>query len=195
MDKEKMFEEIEAYFQHINYAYNTGVAYFALIDDAIVENIANKAPGFFTMAQDAFSKTLFVELAKMFCRTKEKKEKTFRKLINIVEGNCHLFTSPKTIKELCDEAKNLLDNTYNQTIVKIKKRRNEDLVHNDPKFFSGKRNPAVENYISPKEAEQLCILVAKFCEILLQYLDSDKKVTLVGGANDIRDLLKEMKGS
>ena len=96
---------------------------------------------------------------------------------------------------MCDEAKNLLDNTYNQTIVKIKKRRNKDLAHNDPKYFSGKRNPAAENYISPEEAENLCKLVAEFCNILLRYLDSSKNVVLTGGANDIRDLLKEMKDS
>lgn len=195
MNKEKMFEEIEAYFQHINYAYNTGVAYFALIDDAVVENIANKAPGFFTMAQYALSKTLLIELAKMFCGTKEKKERTFRKLTNMVEGNCHLFTSPKAIKRLCEEAKDLLDNTYSQTIARIKSRRDKDLTHNDPEYFSGKRNPAAENYISPEEAENLCKLVAEFCNILLQYLDSSKTVVLTGGANDIRDLLKEMKDS
>lgn len=193
MNKEKMFEEIEAYFQHINYAYNTGVAYFALIDDTVVENIANKAPGFFTMAQYALSKTLLIELAKMFCGSGE--ERTFRKLISLVEGNCHLFTSPKSIKKLCEEAKDLLDNTYNQTIAKIKRRRNKDLAHYDPEYFSGKRNPAVENYISPEEAENLCKLVAEFCNILLQYLDSSKTVVLTGGANDIRDLLKEMKDS
>lgn len=193
MNKEKMFEEIEAYFQHINYAYNTGVAYFALRDNTVIENIANKAPGFFTMAQYALSKTLFIELAKMFCGSGE--ERTFRKLINMVEGNCHLFTSPKTIKKLCEEARDLLDNTYSQTIARIKSRRDKDLTHNDPEYFSGKRNPAVENDIPPKEAENLCKLVAEFCNILLQYLDSSKTVVLTGGANDIRDLLKEMKDS
>jgi hypothetical protein len=184
-----MCREIEAYMQHINFAYNCYEAYISLCDiNERYNDVLNLSPGFFTITQFSLSKCLLLETAKLFCGSKD--ERTMQKLIRIVQSNNSVFEH-KNAKTLCDEVYNALANRFANTIDKIKVRRDQDLSHNDPLFFYGDKNPAEENYISPAEIEELLLYVFGFCNELLESVPCDEKVILMHGANDISTLVEK----
>ena len=188
-DKQAMYREIEAYMQHINFAYNCYEAYISLFDiNERYNDVLNLSPGFFTITRFSLSKCLLLETAKLFCGSKD--ERTIQKLIRIVQSNNSAFEH-KNAKTLCDAVYNALANRFANTIDKIKARRDQDLSHNDPLFFYGDKNPAEENYISPSEIEELLLYVFGFCNELLECLPCDEKVILTHGANDINNLIEK----
>lgn len=187
-DATEMFREIDAYMQHINFAYNCYQAYVSLYDvNEKYNDVLNLSPGFFTITRFSLSKCLLLETAKLFCGSKD--ERTIQKLIRIVQSN-HSAFEHKNAKTLCDAVYNALANRFANTINKIKARRDQDLSHNDPLFFYGDKNPAEENYISPSEIEELLLYSFGFCNELLECLRYDKRVTLTNGANDLVNLVK-----
>ena len=189
-DKQAMYREIEAYMQHINFAYNCYEAYISLCDvNEKYNDILNLSPGFFTITRFSLSKCLFLETAKLFCGSKD--ERTIQKLIRLAQSNNSAFED-KNAKTLCDAADKALTNRFANTINKIKSRRDQDLTHNDPLFFYGDKNPAKENYISPSEIEELLLYVFDFCNDLLECLSCDEKVILMHGANDISELVEKI---
>jgi hypothetical protein len=188
-DKQAMYREIEAYMQHINFAYNCYEAYISLCDiNERYNDVLNLSPGFFTITQFSLSKCLLLETAKLFCGSKD--ERTMQKLIRIVQSNNSVFEH-KNAKTLCDEVYNTLANRFANTIDRIKARRDQDLSHNDPLFFYDDKNPAEENYISPAEIEELLLYVFGFCNELLESVPCDEKVILMHGANDISTLVEK----
>ena len=185
----EMFREIEAYMQHINFAYNCYQAYVSLYDvNEKYNDVLNLSPGFFTITRFSLSKCLLVETAKLFCGSKD--ERTIQKLIRLAQSNRSAFKHDNS-KLLCDAANNALENKFDNTIKKLKARRDQDLTHNDQLFFYGDKNPAEENYISPSEIEELLLYVFDFCNELLKCLSCDEKVILMHGANDISEFVEK----
>ena len=189
-DKQAMYLEIEAYMQHINFAYNCYEAYVSLCDiNERYNDVLNLSPGFFTVTRFSLSKCLLLETAKLFCGS-NKDERTIQKLIRIVQSNNSVFEY-ENAKTLCDVVHNALANRFANTIDKIKARRNKDLTHNDRLFFYGDKNPAEENYITPSEIEELLLYTFDVCNELLECLHYDEKVILINGANDISTLIEK----
>ena len=148
-DTTEMFREIEAYMQHINFAYNCYQAYVSLYDvNEKYNDVLNLSPGFFTITRFSLSKCLLLETAKLFCGSKD--ERTIQKLIRLAQSNRSTFKHDNS-KLLCDAANNALENRFDNTIKKLKARRDQDLTHNDPLFFYADKNPAEENYISESD--------------------------------------------
>ena len=84
--KELLHREIEAYLQHINFAYNCYEAYNELHNVNEINNeLLNISAGFFTITRFALSKCLLVETAKLFCGSGD--ERTIPKLINVAKSN------------------------------------------------------------------------------------------------------------
>lgn len=193
MDKDKMFDEIAAYINHLTFAYNCLDAYMSLHNNVEKHNdVLNKAPGFFTITQYALSKCMILEFAKLFKKasSSNKKERTIYKLFNIAKNSKDVFSNIDVL-ELCATAEGKLATEFNEIIWKLECRRDNDLTHNDHKYFSGEINPAEENYISPTEFETLYNFGMEFCNELLVALDVERKVDLLFGANDLEDFLNE----
>lgn len=189
MDCEYMFREIEAYMHHINFAYNCLVSYMSLYNSLEkYSNVLNKAPGFFTITQYALCKCMIIEFAKLYCGSG--KEKTITKLINQVKANSNVF-SEGNAKSICAEAEKKLLSQINPIVQKLRHRRDQDLVHNDPLFFYGLENPAVSNYISPAEFQSLHSFAFDLCSALLCALPTTKIITLGSATDDIKMFLKE----
>ena len=97
-DKQAMYREIEAYMQHINFAYNCYEAYISLFDiNERYNDVLNLSPGFFTITRFSLSKCLLLETAKLFCGSKD--ERTIQKLIRIVQSNNSAFDTKLVLAE------------------------------------------------------------------------------------------------
>ena len=189
MDANEMFCLIESYMIHNNFAYNLYIAYMSLLEsNNLYNDIINKASGFFTMAQYSLSKCMVLEFAKLFCGSGE--ERTINKLINVVEANIHLFETKDVLKH-CSNAKQYMDITLNPIIKNLKSRRDQDLAHNDKKFFDGKNNPAVESPISCEDIIALYNYIFEFLNYLIESLQIEKKVCLDTGADDFKSFIEE----
>lgn len=79
-------------------------------------------------------------------------------------------------------------------ILRLKTRRDKDLVHNDKKYFDGEINPAIENYISVQECEMLFNCVYEYCCDLFSLLGGAVEYD-VNRANDLQNLLTLAKES
>ena len=187
--QETLYFEIEAYLQHINFAFNCYEAYDALCDIGKTDyDFVNTSPGFFTITRYALSKCLLIEIAKLFCGSGD--ERTIHKLIKIAKSNNSLFINNRA-KQLCEDANNVFANNFANTISKIKARRDKDLSHNDPLFFYGNINPSEVNYISPDEIQEILSYSFNFCVELLECLSHREKVILTHGADDLRNLVEK----
>ena len=185
--KELLHREIEAYLQHINFAYNCYEAYNELHNVNEINNeLLNISAGFFTITRFALSKCLLVETAKLFCGSGD--ERTMSKLINVAKSNNKIFKL--NVLPVCEKASNEITGDFANTIMKIKSRRDQDLSHNDPLFFYGDINPAEQHYISPQEIEDILLFSFDFCADLLDSLSIDKRVVLSRGSDDLGDLIK-----
>ena len=191
MNKDEMYSEINAYLQHVNFAKQCYDAYMCLFKN-IEENhdIITKASGFFTITKYALNKCLLIELAKMYCGSKQ--EKNISKLINIASANFHLFTKGDA-KSLCASANSILKSELKDIVQKLKSRRDQDLTHNDPQYFDGLKNPALDNYISPTECSMLIVFAFNFCFELLDCLSIEDRPSLEYGADDLNVLINELK--
>ena len=191
MDTHEMYSLLQSYMQHNNFAYNLYVAYMSLLENINKHNaILNKAPGFFNITRYALSKCMILEFAKLYCRSGNDNERTIYKLINIVKANLHLFNT-KDIQNHCSEAESYIEKTLKPTIENLKKRRNEDLAHNDVKFFDGLKNPAIENYISCDEINALYKFTLEFLCRLVEALSVNRQVQLDIGADDFSTFVEE----
>lgn len=189
MNENEMFSLIESYMQHNNFAHNLYIAYMSLFENINKHNeILNKAPGFFDITRYALSKCMILEFAKLYCGSGE--ERTIYKLINIVKANLHLFNT-KDIQDFCTEAERHMETKLKPIIDKLKKRRNEDLAHNDKKFFDGSKNPAIENWISCDDINELYEYTFKFLYHLIEALSIDKRVVLYEGTDDFNTFIEE----
>ena len=189
--QELLHREIEAYLQHINFAYNCYEAYNELhCINETNNDLLNISAGFFTITRFALSKCLLIETAKLFCGSGD--ERTIQKLINIAKSNNKLFAS-NNAQLLCERVSLAIATKFAVTIKKIKARRDQDLSHNDPLFFYGDINPSEENYISPKEIENILTVGFDFCVELLECLSIDKQVVLTRGADDLGNLIDIVK--
>ena len=79
-------------------------------------------------------------------------------------------------------------------ILRLKTRRDKDLVHNDKKYFNGEINPTIENYISVQECEMLFNCVYEYCSDLFALLDGTVEYD-VNRANDLENLLSSVNGT
>jgi len=184
-----MFFLIESYMQHNNFAHNLYVAYMSLFENINNHNeIMNKASGFFDITRYALSKCMLLEFAKLYCGSGD--ERTIHKLINIVKANLHLFDT-KDIYVFCTEAERYMETKLNPIIDKLKNRRNEDLAHNDKKFFDGLKNPAIENRISSDDINEIYEYTFRFLSHLIDALALDKRVVLYEGADDFNAFVEE----
>jgi hypothetical protein len=189
MNANEMFLLIESYMQHNNFAYNLYIAYVSLYEsNKSHNNLISKASGFFTMTQYALNKCMLLEFAKLYCGSGD--ERTIYKLIKMVEANLHLFNTKDT-SILCDNAKKYMETILSPIIEKLKRRRNEDLAHNDKKFFDGIINPALESYISCDDIDALYKFTHEFLSCLIEALPTEKKVCLHTGADDFKSFIEE----
>ena len=187
--QDTLYREIEAYLQHINFAFNCYEAYDTLCDIGETDyDFVNTSPGFFTITRYALNKCLIIETAKLFCGSGG--ERTILKLIKIAQSNNSLFINNKA-KQLCEDANNAITNDFANTISKIKARRDKDVSHNDPFFFYGDINPSEVNYISPDEIKEVLSYALNFCVELLECLPHSEKVILMHGADDLKNLVEK----
>ena len=186
-----MQHEITAYLEHINFANNCLVAYRTLykqIQDN--DSLLKKAPGFFTITQYALSKCLLIELSKLFCGTRP--QRTIHQLLSNVIATNDAFTEGNA-KQIYDDAKSKIVNEFAPIGDKLKARRDQDLTHNDPKYFFGNVNPATVNYISFDECQKLINFAFSLCINLLHCLPESSAIPLDNGADDLDDLLNWMQ--
>jgi len=133
MNKDEMYSEINAYLQHVNFAKQCYDAYMCLFK-IIEENhdIITKASGFFTITKYALNKCLLIELAKMYCGSKQ--EKNISKLINIASANFHLFTKGDA-KSLCASANSILKSELKDIVLYVKDNKIQSIQKADKDFF------------------------------------------------------------
>ena len=214
MDKHKLICEIDAYMRHIVFASDCLVAYKSVLDATTKYNAQiNIAPGFFSVSLNSISKCLCVELSKLFLGSGD--EKTMRKLINVVKANQNLF--PKEKVSMCDwedapthpstrtiECINIAKDLQNAEIQleqlqpilsRLKSRRDQFLVHNDPKYFDGANRPEWDFPISISDVQALIYFSAGFCNKLLSYLDNRVVAYRSTNADDLEQLLLHVQAN
>lgn len=189
--QEKIRDEIIAYLQHINFANNCLVAYNTLYNRIQYnDQLLNRAPGFFTITQYALNKCLLIELSKLFCGSKP--QRTIHQLLSNVIATNDAFTEGNA-KQVYDDAKSKIVTEFAPIGDKLKARRDQDLTHNDPKYFFGDVNPATVNYISFDECQKLINFVFSLCINLLHCLPESSAIPLDNGADDLDYLLNWMQ--
>ena len=190
LERDEMVVLLFAYINHLNYAKNLLDAYNSIFNCRRSEEKLQKinlSSGFFKMAESALSKIAILEYSKLF--NKKKTENTIAYLINKVRSNQQLFVN-KSVGKMCDEIEKKMDSELASVILKLKKRRDKDLAHNDYDYFDGFQNPAIENYVSPDDLENLYKIGIDFCFILFDELLVDNvKMTFETGADDLDNLL------
>lgn len=212
MEREQFVAEIEAYLRHVIFASDCLVCYKSILDGSSkYNNQINIAPGFFSVSLHALSKCLCIELSKLFLGAGN--EKTMHKLINIAKANQNIF--PKEKISICDWeedsvrlptkttekiniAKDLQDaetqlKQLQPILSRLKSRRDQFLVHNDPKYFDGTQRPEWDFPISISDAKALIYFSAGFCNKLLSYLDNRLVAYQSANANDLEKLLMQVQ--
>lgn len=211
MTKNEMIAEVRAYLEHVSFACDCFVAYRSILMSIETYNKQiNFAPGFFTLAKHTLSKCMCVELAKLYVGSG--KEKTVRNLINQVKANYNLFSKKyeinyETSDDICcgskrevikfnirgiiDDAERTLDEM--QPVIKqLRGRRDQYLAHNDPQFFYGEVNPALEFPFTMDDAEKMIQFCGEFCNKLLLNLEGRAICYKTQNADDLQSLLRRL---
>lgn len=187
--QKELVKNVKAYLEHLAFIKMCYDAYTVLIKNINEHgDLLEVSVGFFTVTRYALSKCMLIEMAKLYCGSGE--EKTINKLIRCVKSNLNLFSSPQNIVKLCDDTKHAIDKTCASIIYRLKTRRDQDLTHNDPKWFDGINNPAEANYISPNDFEYLFNLAYNFCSDVLDELPVEEKIELYEGCDDLENLVQ-----
>ena len=185
-NKQELIDEVTAYMNHAVFAADCLTAYLSIHDLMGDDSKLNKSPGFFTISLYSLSKCLLLELAKLYCGSGN--ERTIYKLEKIIKANNQFFSAKEPIIAVTQQLEEDLLAAEN-TINKLHYRRDKDLAHNDPKYFSGALNPAEGNYISPDECWKLIGIVADYCNEILSRLDNRTIFYPTIGSDDLAQLV------
>lgn len=173
--KEEIKTEAQSYLEHSGFAWNCFYAYEA-IANAYAENPEKIAiaKSLFETILFSLSKTLQIELSKMYCDSG--KAKTIYNFINQLKANQTIFDKNKgNIKRDLEQ----IDQDYRDLepiVEKLKQRRNRYLAHNDKTYFDNKVNPARDFYISIEEFKKLLRFAMLLPSRVLYYFDDDNGV-------------------
>lgn len=202
MDETSMIAELKAYLNHVSFADDLLTAYKSLLKEVEKHNDQiNLAPGFFKLTQYALSKTLCIEVAKLYVGSGQ--ERRIQKLINQARGNANIFPKEIEFPSKCGKMEKikLLDflNLSEQRLKELEDNRellrihrDKHLAHNDPEYFDGTVNPSVEFPLSMEMLQEMITFCGMFCNVLLSSLGQPFVCWKSKNAGDLGNLLSHV---
>lgn len=197
MTRDEFVEQLEVYLKHIRDAYGYFDAYEAIITGCYNNlNEINMAPGFFKIVQCSLYNSLFMELAKLYCKRKNSSERTVSKLLNLVIENRHLFKPEDNICELIKNAEYQLESEdMKKAIDVLKNRRDQYMAHNDQIYFKKDFNPRKEFPIGQGELWGLISFADNLCKSIYSCLEQQDIYTRAKNSGDLYKLLEKAHGN
>ncbi len=210
MDREGLIDTIKGYLYHVREANDCLIVY-----QSICKAVSNRtdevnlSPGFFNITLSACINAYLLELAKLFDASKNRGERTFRKLLHIIEQNASLFPVEIHSEFVLDDGKveqiiepfsvfaeiekaNCLIYSMHKEIDNLLGRRDRGIAHNDVRYFIDSKKIENDYPITFKGAKQLLSGVESFCNHMLEALCNETVICFSENADDLDCLLRNV---